>query len=227
MPLAIGFDVYGTMVDPLAIAADLRRWLGERAEEFAEVWRRKQLEYALRRGLMRLYADFGTCSRQALEYADEKFGAGLDENDKQFLMDRSKEAPAFPDVIAGLEALRAQGHRLAAFSNGPAKTVETLLGRAGVLPHLHEVVSVDEVRTFKPAPEVYHHFRRRLGHPVEQTWLVSSNPWDVIGAKAAGLRAAWIQREPGKVFDPWDIEPDRIASDFQGLAEQLGKESTG
>jgi 2-haloacid dehalogenase len=94
-----------------------------------------------------------------------------------------------------------------------------------VRPHLHDVVSVDAIMTFKPAAEVYHHFRRRLDHPVERTWLVSSNPWDVIGAKAAGLRAAWIKRADNKTFDPWGIEPDLIAGDFRDLAERLRNES--
>lgn len=49
------------------------------------------------------------------------------------------------------------------------------------------------------------------------TWLISSNAWDVIGAKAAGLRAVWVKRQPDFVFDPWDIEPDVIVSQLDEL----------
>ena len=50
---AIAFDVYGTLVDPLAIADHLELLVGDRAGRFAELWRTKQLEYSFRRGLMR------------------------------------------------------------------------------------------------------------------------------------------------------------------------------
>jgi 2-haloacid dehalogenase len=51
--------------------------------------------------------------------------------------------------------------------------------------------------------------------------MVSSNPWDVIGAKAAGLNTAWIKRDSKKIFDPWGIEPDITASSLIELSEQL------
>jgi 2-haloacid dehalogenase len=83
------------------------------------------------------------------------------------------------------------------------------------------VVSVDDLRTFKPDPRVYAYLSERLGRPAGETWLVSNNPWDVIGAKSAGLRAAWVRRKPDAVLDPWDIEPDLVAVDLLDLAGQL------
>jgi 2-haloacid dehalogenase len=61
----------------------------------------------------------------------------------------------------------------------------------------------------------------RLRRAPEETWLVSSNPFDVIGAKASGLKAAWIQRTPNVKFDPWGIEPDLVAPDLEALAGKL------
>jgi 2-haloacid dehalogenase len=95
------------------------------------------------------------------------------------------------------------------------------LDRAGVLEHLHDVISVDDVKTFKPDPEVYRYLARRLGTEPSETWLISSNPFDVIGAKAAGLMAAWIKRKPDAQFDPWGIGPDLVAPDLEALAERL------
>jgi len=62
---ALGFDVYGTLVDPLALAEPLQALVGEHAVQFANLWRTKQLEYSFRRGLMRRYVDFDICTRQA------------------------------------------------------------------------------------------------------------------------------------------------------------------
>jgi 2-haloacid dehalogenase len=91
------------------------------------------------------------------------------------------------------------------------------LANADLLPRLEDVVSVDDLRTFKPDPEVYAYLARRTDRALGETWLISSNAWDVIGAKAAGLRAAWIKRQPEAVFDPWDIDPDVVVNDLNEL----------
>lgn len=74
---ALGFDVYGTLVDPLTLADPLRALVGEHAVLFAELWQRKQLEYSFRRGLMRRYVDFDVCTRQALRYTQQELGCEL------------------------------------------------------------------------------------------------------------------------------------------------------
>ena len=67
--LAIGFDVYGTLVDPLEISVYLQKLIGNKAKPFAEIWRQKQLEYTFRRGLMDQYQNFDICVQQAMQYA--------------------------------------------------------------------------------------------------------------------------------------------------------------
>lgn len=221
MRAAIGFDSNGPLVDSLEMNGYLRAMVGDLADRFSELWREKQVEYAFRRGLMGRYEDFGVCTRQALRYAMRALKSDLSEEDQEQLMSEYQRLKAFPDVVAGLETLRSQGHQLAAFSNGSEATVRSLLDHAAVLPLLDQVVSVDDLRTFKPDPRVYVYLSGRLGRPTGETWLVSSNPWDVIGAKSAGLRAAWVRRKPDAVFDPWGIEPDLIAGDLSDLAGRL------
>ena len=221
MPEALGFDIYGTLVDPLDMNEHLRGMVGEKADRFSELWRVKQVEYTWRRGLMREYVDFGVCTRQALAFVALSLDAELSADQRERLVEEYQNLQPFPDVIPGLERLRSEGHTLVAFSNGVERTARVLLGRGGVLDHLDAVVSVDDLRTFKPDPEVYRYLARRLDRPVEETWLVSSNAWDVIGAKSAGLRAAWVRRKPDAVFDPWDIEPDLVVENLEQLAGKL------
>jgi 2-haloacid dehalogenase len=222
MPEAIGFDIYGTLVNPLEMNEHLGPLVGEDlADRFSELWRNKQIEYTWRRALMRKYEDFGVCTRQALIHTARVLGVDLSEQDREKLIEEYQNLRPFPDVIPGLEALKSEGHTLVAFSNGVEATARTLLERSGVLPHLHDVVSVDDLKTFKPDPEVYHYLARRLDTTPSKTWLVSSNPFDVIGAKAAGLKAAWIKRNPEDQFDPWDIKPDLVAPDLEALAGTL------
>ena len=96
-----------------------------------------------------------------------------------------------------------------AFSNGVEATLCKLLRKAEILPHLGGIVNVDGLGTFKPDPRVYFHLVKSVDCAAGQTWIVSSNPFDVIGAQSAGLRAAWT------------ITPDLIARDLTDFSEQL------
>lgn len=218
---SLGFDVYGTLVDPLALAEPLQALVGEQAVQFAGLWRTKQLEYSFRRGLMRRYVDFDVCTRQALDYTQAALRCELPKSDRARLLDAYLHLPVFSEVVGALQALEAQGHRLVAFSNGVERSIRALLANVGLLPHLEDVVSVDDLRTFKPDPEVYAYLARRTGRPLTETWLVSSNAWDVIGAKAAGLRAVWVKRQADALFDPWEVEPDLIIHRLDELPGRL------
>jgi 2-haloacid dehalogenase len=218
---ALGFDVYGTLVDPLAMAGPLRGAAGERAEALAALWRLKQVEYAFRRGLMGTFQPFETCTAQALELAAATVGVALAPEATAGLLAAYRRLPAFDDARDGLAALRKAGRLTVAFSNGSTAPVRELLGNAGLLPLLGDVVSVAEVQTFKPHPAVYRHLAERVGRAPGETWLVSSNAWDVLGAKAAGLRAAWVRRSPTAVMDPWGVEPDLVVADLRELAAKI------
>jgi 2-haloacid dehalogenase len=87
------------------------------------------------------------------------------------------------------------------------------------------VVSVDEIKSFKPNPGVYCHFLRRAGVTGADAWLISSNPFDVIGALSAGMRAAWLKRSPEAIFDPWGIEPTLTIDTLLSLAVHINVEN--
>ncbi|MBQ0756010.1 MAG: haloacid dehalogenase type II [Amphritea sp.] len=219
----IAFDVYGTLVDPLEMSRHLQMMVGDKAEVLSKLWREKQVEYAFRRGLMGRYEPFGVCTLQALNYAMEVLDVSLSTEQQGFLMAQYQQLQAYADVVPGIESLKAQGHYCVAFSNGPAAKVKELLGNAGVLELLDDVVSVDEISRYKPDPAVYLHLLKRTGSRAGNSWLISSNAWDVMGAKHAGLNAAWVQRSSAAVFDPWDIQPDRVVNTLQALALELSK----
>src|SRR5579862_9558933 len=141
---AIGFDVYGTLVDPLGIGAELRRFVGDDADRVAQLWRTTQLEYTWRRSLMGVYAPFSVCTAQALDFAAHSLGHQLAPGVTASLLEMYRRLPAFPEAAAGLERIRRAGHRMVAFSNGEAAFVRAVLGNAGLIAMLEDVVSVDE-----------------------------------------------------------------------------------
>jgi 2-haloacid dehalogenase len=219
MTVALAFDIYGTLIDPHGVVDELQNHVGENAVEFSRVWRDKQLEYTWRRALMGRYADFGVCTAQALDYADSLLDTGLGDDAKRSLLQAYRVLPAFADVAGSMEALRATGCRLFPFSNGTVEMVEAVLVNAGIDGYFESVISVDALETFKPDPRVYRHMVEAAGVGPENCWLISSNPFDVIGAVAAGMPAAWLQRAATAVFDPWEIRPTRIIGGLGELVE--------
>jgi len=221
MAVTLAFDVYGTLIDTHGVVAKLGELVDERATEFSSAWRDKQLEYSFRRGLMQNYENFAVCTRDALDYTCARFGVDFTSAEKQALLDIYRELPAFDDVRDALSDLAGRGCRLYAFSNGSAEAVETLLSAAGIRERFLGVVSCDDIRSFKPNPAVYAHFLRKSQASGSEAWLISGNPFDVIGAISAGMRGAWVRRSADAVFDPWGIEPTVTVTSLGELAEAI------
>ena len=217
----LAFDVYGTLIDPFRMEDHLRAIFGERAKEATELWRSKQLEYSFRRALMKKYENFDVCTAQALRFVSRQLDVSLEEETLRNLLDQYLRLPAYPDVPEALEQLEARGFKIVACSNGTGDAVRGLLERAGVLARFSGIVSVDPIRTFKPDPAVYEYLAAQVHAEKELVCLISSNPFDVIGANACGLRTVWVQRDPKKVFDPWEFEPDLIVAGLEQLSGKL------
>ncbi len=221
MPTVLAFDVYGTLIDTQGVVTKLRDFVGDEAEEFSRIWREKQLEYSFRRGLMRTYETFGVCTSQALDYTSVYLDVELTMDQKAALLTEYRSLPAFDDVKESLEGLKADGHSLYAFSNGTADAVETLLVAAGIRNLFDGVVSVDDQQTFKPNPDVYEHLLNTTVSSANDAWLISSNPFDVIGAVSFGLNSAWVRRSKNSIFDPWGIEPTFTITSLRELGRLL------
>jgi 2-haloacid dehalogenase len=219
--LTLAFDVYGTLIDTHGVIVALEKHIGDKAAEFSRMWREKQLEYSFRRGLMKNYETFAVCTSNALDFTCDSFQAPLAQQQKYELLEIYRILPAFEDVNEGLTSSKDAGFRMLAFSNGSADAIEMLLTNAGIRDFFQGVVSVDEIQSFKPNPDVYNHFMKRAGTDGANTWMISSNPFDVIGAVSAGMRAAWVRRSPAAIYDPWGIEPTIIVNNLTELAGQI------
>lgn len=223
MSLTLAFDIYGTLIDTQGITRQLSRHIGDKAPEFSQRWRDKQLEYSFRRGLMRKYENFAVCTQNALDYTDLLLKTKLSDSTKHGLMEAYKVLPAYADVAENLAKAKAVGFKLYGFSNGSAKAVDGLLQHAGIRDFFEGIVSVDSIQTFKPNPDAYQLFLEESNSEKDKTWLISSNPFDVQGAVSAGIKAAWLQRSPEAIFDPWGIEPTRRIDSLSELSTLHGR----
>jgi 2-haloacid dehalogenase len=100
------------------------------------------------------------------------------------------------------------------------QTAEAQLTFAGLREHFEQVISADEVRCFKPAPEVYQLAASRLGVETGQVRLVSAHDWDVTGALRAGCTAAFVAR-PGQVMNPFGPQPDVKGANLGEVVDQI------
>lgn len=160
----------------------------------ATLWRSKQLQYTVLRSMMNRYKDFWQVTQDGLVYAAHSLELDLDADKRTRLMDAYMTLAAFPDVKPGLQQLKAMGLRLAVLSNGAPKMLQSATRSAGIADLLDAVISVDEVKVFKPSPRVYELAAMHLKTPKSSIGFVSSNNWDVSGAGSAGLTTFWIQR---------------------------------
>lgn len=223
MSLTLAFDIYGTLIDTAGIVDRLRQLMGDQAPLFSARWREKQLEYSFRRGLMKTYADFSVCTRDALNHTCMALQQPLSDAEKQPLLEAYRRLPAFPGTSEALQSLQAAGYRLYAFSNGLPSDLDELLENAALRDFFKDIVSVHEIKSFKPDPAVYRHFLERANAEASTSWLISSNPFDVLGSMASGMNAAWIKRDESSLFDPWGESPTVTIASLLELHATLEK----
>ena len=217
----LAFDLYGTLVDPIGISSELDRLLGgSDGREAAGLWRLKQLEYSFRLTAMGRYEDFRWVTSRALDFALASVGAELPDEQVRRLVELYDHLQPFPDAAPALRTLASMGFELAVFSNGTPAMIGNCLENSGLAAFFGQRISVDEVRAFKPSPAAYRHAAGRLSRPAGQVRLVTSNAFDSVGASAAGMRTAWVNRS-GAPFDTIGSQPDLTVSTLDRLPAEL------
>jgi 2-haloacid dehalogenase len=98
--------------------------------------------------------------------------------------------------------------------------IRNCLGDSGLGEFFGQRISVDEIRVFKPSPLVYRHAAERLGVPIGRIRLVTCNAFDSVGASAAGMRTAWVNRSAAP-FDTIGQQPDLTVPALDQLAAAL------
>jgi 2-haloacid dehalogenase len=189
---AVVFDAYGTLYDIQSVAAVTEEAFPGYGEIITQIWRIKQLEYTWLRSLMRRYEDFSAVTRESLAYTLKVLGLNSDAEMFERIMDKYLHLDLYPDAAATLAAMG--DRKLAILSNGSPDMLGALVRNSGLSGVLDATISVDAKKIFKPSPDAYALIESTLGVAPAQVLFVSSNPWDACGARAFGLKVAWIER---------------------------------
>jgi len=214
----IAFDMYGTLVDVGAVAEACKE-IAPDPIAFNAHWRAKQLEYTFLRSLMGTYQDFWKVSEQALEFTIRRFGLQVSSEHRRRLMEAWLHPKLYPEVAAALSRLK-ERYALAVLSNGSPKMLRAGLQHTALTPCFRWVISVDAIRLYKPSPRVYQLAVKHMKLKKQEILFVSSNSFDVVGAKSFGFRVCWINRT-GAQLDRLGVKPDLVAQGFDELAAAL------
>ena len=218
MKSVLFFDVNESLLDLSVLKPHFKRLFGD--EQILFQWFGQVLQTAMLTVITGQYSDFGKVGRGALDMMGEKYGIALTDDDRTQIVGGMRTLPPHPDVLAGFEKLKAAGYRMASLTNSPPAVARAQLENAGLVGFLEKVISVDEVKSLKPAEKVYQHAASVMGVSTAETRLIAAHSWDVAGAMSAGCKAAFIAR-PGMVLNPLFTPPDVVAPDLIQVADQI------
>lgn len=217
---ALVFDVLGTLVDePAGLRAGISRLVPAadeaRIEHLLSLWQ-QFVEREQRRMLDggRPYLPSDALDLEAAGVVAE--AAGVDDPEAAAALARSaRRLPPWPDTVAGL----AGRFPIVGLSNASRKALTEINAHAGL--RWHQALSAEEVRAYKPSPEVYGLAATASGLPPRRLLMVAAHAWDLRAAQRIGMRCAYVARpvgDPPAASDRFDL----YADDLPHLAARLG-----
>jgi 2-haloacid dehalogenase len=213
------FDAFGTLFDVHSAARENAAALGDKAARVSEIWRAKQLEYTwISSAIGEVAPPFREVTRLSVHYALRV--CGLDAALAPRLLESYQRLAPFAEVPATLRRLKASGAKLAILSNADTDMLDDLVATAsldGIFDHL---ISVRVAGTFKPSPRVYALATEVYNCEPAAITFVSSNRWDIAGAKAFGFKTVWINRS-GLPDEFLHLAADQTIPDLSALGHPL------
>lgn len=148
------------------------------------------------------YEPFSTITLNSLRHALADSSVSLSQSDIDHLMKAYDSLSTFPDVAPALKELSSMsGITAVVFSNGTDQMVGNSVKKSPDLgPHaslFKDLITVEEIKKFKPHPTGYTHLAQKVGkdrNDMGSMWLVSGNPFDIVGSRSMGMQAAWVDR---------------------------------
>ena len=219
-PSIIVFDVNETLIDIDSLAPFFEGMFGD--QKVLREWFNQLILYSNAITLAGYYETFFTLGKGVLEMLGAVYDTPVRSADLEELRTRMLSMPAHKDVPEGLQLLREAGFRLVTLTNSPPDKDGSAMERAGLSHFIERQFSVDSVRRFKPAPEVYHLVSELLDVTPSAICLVAAHTWDALGAQSVGFSAALITRMGNAPLPVAGLpQPQVVAPDLPSLARQM------
>lgn len=212
------FDMNETTLDLVDVRSTVDDILG--SPDGFTIWFQKLLQLAMTSAATNRYRDFGVLAPSALRTVAASQGVELDEEALPRLGSALAAIAPYPDVVEGLERLRAAGWTTMTLTNSSLAGVTAQVENNGLTALFDHIISVELVEQFKPQSKPYFHALELGGGTPDSTWMIACHDWDLAGARAVGLRTAYIARPNMHYADAYD-EPDLFVNDFVELADAI------
>jgi len=215
---AMAFDAF-PIFDPRSVFARVNKLFPDQGKQFSLLWRTRIFEYTWLRTAAGQYKDFWGCIEDALQFVARDLQINLSQAQQQQLMSAFLELKPYADVLPMLKSLKDKGVELGFLSNMTETMLLTNIERNGLQGMFQQVISTDEVKTFKPDVRAYQLAIDRFGLKKQEIMFVAFASWDASGAKWFGYPTAWVNRLG---FKPEELGavPDISGKDlsvFEGL----------
>lgn len=219
------FDQYGTVVDMQKGLTEVvtpylkeKRWNG-RPDAFVTWWRRTHFENSMIDALLhREHTPYREIGHRAVAYTLERAGIAYTMDEVRYLVAQIERLRPFPDVPEALARLKTR-YKIVVLSNGDPDMLET--AKAFHQIPFDAVISVAVANSFKPHVATYTKAAELMGVRMDEVLFVANHAFDCIGAKSAGMHAAFIDRRK-RPFGDTPHQPDIVVQDMKTLAEMIG-----
>jgi 2-haloacid dehalogenase len=197
----IAFDAYGTLFDVYSMGQLAEEIFPSHGQALALMWRDRQIEYTRLVTMSdpnpagsKYYLPFWDLTIRSLRYVCKRMSLELSMADEKRLMDQYAKLTGFEDSLKVLKTIKDKGIATAILSNGSKEMLATVVDSNGLKPYLDKVVTIEDVRLFKTAPQAYALLLTAFSVQKEEILFVSSNAWDALAAKWFGFDVFWVNR---------------------------------
>jgi 2-haloacid dehalogenase len=202
------------------VAVDFLKAKGWKGNPYAFVtwWRRTHFENSMIDALLqREHTSYREIGHMSVAQVMDRAGIPYTEDEVRYLVSCIERLKPFPEVPAALDRLRTR-YRLIILSNGDPDMLEAAKQHHGIA--FDAVLSVAMANAFKPHRATYTKAAEVLGLRMEEVLFVANHEFDVVGAKAAGMRTAFIDRRR-RPFARWRHQPDLVVPSMTALADAI------
>ena len=197
----VAFDAYGTLFDVYSMGELAEKLFPGHGQALSLMWRDRQIEYTRLVTMSdpnpqgsKHYLPFWDLTIRSLRYVCKRLNLELSVSQEEQLMDQYAKLVSFEDSALVLQEIKKRNISTAILSNGSREMLSTVVQSNGLAPYLDQVVTVEDVRLFKTAPQAYELLLKTFPVRKEEVLFVSSNAWDALAAKWYGFDVFWVNR---------------------------------
>ena len=223
----IAFDAYGTLFDVYSMGQLAEELFPGQGQAMTLMWRDRQIEYTRLVTMSdpnpagsKYYLPFWELTIRSLRYVCKRMDLNLTEQSEKKLMDQYAKLTSFDDSLKVLKTIKEKGLSTAILSNGSREMLTTVVESNGLKPYLDQVVTIEDVRLFKTAPQAYELLLKAFPVKKVEILFVSSNAWDALAAKWYGFDVFWVNRL-GHPFEEIGEKPNYEGNSLSKVLEVI------